>query len=98
MNQAQILKILKSPMSTEKAYSIADNSNQIAFKVATTATKLEIKHAVEKLFDVKVSQVRTVNVKGKARRFGRIQGSTKAWKKAYVRLMPGFDINFGDVA
>lgn len=98
MNQARILKVLKAPLSTEKAYRIADSAQQISFKVATNATKLEVKHAVEKLFDVKVAEVRTINVKGKARRFGRIEGRTKNWKKAYVSLMPGYDINFGDAA
>lgn len=95
MNQARLLNVLLSPHLSEKAYRIADVHNQVTFKVTGDATKLEIKYAVEKLFEVEVADVKTVNVKGKSRRFGRIEGKTKAWKKAYVKLMPGHEINFG---
>lgn len=96
MNQERLLKVLLSPHVTSKAHEAADRTSYIVFKVATDATKIEIKQAVELLFEVKVKTVRTVNVKGKARRFGRIEGKTKDWKKAYVRLQEGHDINFID--
>jgi large subunit ribosomal protein L23 len=96
MNQERLLQVLKGPHVSDKGYRMADESNHFAFKVATNATKREIKRAVEQLFDVQVTDVRTVNVKGKARRFGRTQGRTSDWKKAYVKLKPGQDISFGD--
>jgi len=94
MNQERLLKVLLSPHVTNKAYEVADKSAYVVFKVATDATKFEVKQAVEQLFEVKVESVKTVNVKGKARRFGRVEGRTKDWKKAYVRLQDGHDINF----
>ena len=94
MNEERILKVLLSPHVSDKAYNAADKDNQVVFKVVTDATKLEIKKAVEKLFEVKVDAVSTVNVKGKKRRFGKIEGRTKDWKKAYVTLAEGHDINF----
>lgn len=62
--------------------------------MARFANKQDVKNAVEKLFEVKVESVNILNVKGKARRFGRVEGRTKAWKKAYVKLAEGHDINF----
>ncbi|WP_395947209.1 50S ribosomal protein L23 [Caedibacter taeniospiralis] len=94
MNQERLLKVLLSPHVTNKAYEVAERSSYVVFKVATNATKKEIKNAVEMLFEVKVEDVKTVNVKGKVRRFGRVTGRTKDWKKAYVRLQAGHDINF----
>ena len=96
MNQERLLQVLLSPHVTSKAYEAADQTSYVVFKVATDAKKPEIKKAVETLFEVKVDSVKTVNVKGKARRFGRIEGRTKDWKKAYVRLAEGHDINFID--
>lgn len=96
MSKERLLKILLSPHTSEKAYRISDAHRQVTFKVALNATKREIKHAVEKLFEVIVEAVRVVVVKGKKRRTGRIVGKTKKWKKAYVSLAPGHDINFGD--
>ena len=96
MKQERVLKVLLSPHVSDKAYRVGDESNHVVFKVARDATKHEIKVAVEKLFEVEVSSVRTVNVKGKNRRFGRMEGRTQAWKKAYVKLKPGHDISFGD--
>lgn len=95
MNQSRLLDVLVAPHMSEKAYRVGDTNNQVTFKVLPDASKLEIKRAVEKLFEVQVAEVKTVNVKGKVRRFGRIEGKTKAWKKAYVRLKPGHDIQFG---
>ena len=94
MNQERLLKVLLSPHVTNKSYEVAERSSYVVFKVATDSTKKEIKKAVEMLFEVKVEDVKTVNVKGKARRFGGVKGRTKDWKKAYIRLAEGHDINF----
>jgi large subunit ribosomal protein L23 len=94
MNQERLMKVLLSPVVSEKAAIAADASRQYAFKVTTDATKPEIAKAVELLFDVKVDAVRTVLVKGKSKRFGQIQGKRSDWKKAYVRLQEGQDIDF----
>ncbi len=94
MSQEKILNTLLGPHVSDKAYTIADDGSHVTFKVEKNATKLAIKKAVEQLFDVKVESVNTVNVKGKKRRFGRIEGRTKDWKKAYVKLAEGHDINF----
>ncbi|GAB4392582.1 MAG: 50S ribosomal protein L23 [Gammaproteobacteria bacterium] len=95
MNQERLLKILKAPHITEKASNIGDDKcSQIIFKVVRDANKIEIKQAVEQLFNVKVQAVQVVNMKPKACRFGRNEGKHKAWKKAYVCLQPGYDIVF----
>ncbi|MFZ9034771.1 MAG: 50S ribosomal protein L23 [Francisellaceae bacterium] len=94
MSQERLLKVLLAPHVSEKAATVADVSGHVVFKVVKTATKLEVKKAVEMMFGVSVESVKTVNVKGKARRFGRIEGRTKDWKKAYVKLAEGHDINF----
>ena len=94
MNNEHLMKVLLSPVISDKAYRVAEHHKQVVFKVMSCANKLQIKKAVEALFEVKVANVRTVNVKGKKRRFGRIEGRTKDWKKAYVKLMPGYDIDF----
>lgn len=94
MNQERIFKVLKAPHVSEKASVAADRNNQFVFKVARDATKTEIKAAVEKLWDVKVKDVNTLVVKGKSKRFGRSEGKRSDWKKAYVSLQEGFDIDF----
>ena len=94
MNQERIFKVLKAPHVSEKATLVADRSNQFVFKVAADATKTEIKAAVEKLWDVKVKSVNTLVAKGKTKRFGRSEGKRSDWKKAYVSLQEGFDIDF----
>lgn len=94
MNQERIFKVLKAPHVSEKASMTADRDNQFVFKVAKDATKSEIKSAVEKLWDVKVKAVNTLVVKGKNKRFGRSEGKRSDWKKAYVSLQEGFDIDF----
>lgn len=94
MNQERIFKVLKAPHVSEKATLVADRSNQFVFKVAKDATKPEIKAAVERLWDVKVKSVSTLIVKGKTKRFGRSEGKRSDWKKAYVSLQDGFDIDF----
>ncbi|GAA6133143.1 MULTISPECIES: 50S ribosomal protein L23 [Halopseudomonas] len=94
MNQERIFKVLLGPHVSEKATVLADGKNQFVFKVDTTATKLEIKKAVEQLFSVKVKAVSTLNVKGKTKRTVRGLGKRNDWKKAYVSLQPGQDIDF----
>lgn len=94
MYQERIFNILKAPHISEKATLLADSSNQFVFKVAKDATKAEIKAAVEQLWEVKVKSVSTLVVKGKSKRFGRSMGRRSDWKKAYVSLQEGFDIDF----
>jgi len=96
MKKVDLYKVLLAPHVSDKAYRVADQNKQIVFRVAPDADKGDIKSAVEKLFGVKVAAVTTVNVKGKRRNFGRMTGMTKAWKKAYVRLEEGHDINFAN--
>jgi len=94
MNQERLFQILVGPHVSEKAAIVADQSNQYVFKVAVDATKPEIKKSVEQLFKVKVDAVRTLKVKGKVKR-NRFGFSTRpTWKKAYVRLAQGQDIDF----
>lgn len=95
MNQERLMKVLLGPIVSEKAALAADASGQYAFRVAADATKREIGRAVEKLFDVKVDRVQVLNVRGKNKRFGQRLGKRKDWRKAYVRLQPGHDIDFG---
>jgi len=94
MSKERLMKVLLSPIVSDKSAMAADKANQFAFKVVTDATKPEIAQAVELMFDVKVEQVRTVNVKGKQKRFGAMLGKRNNWKKAYVRLQDGQDIDF----
>jgi large subunit ribosomal protein L23 len=94
MNQERVAKILLAPHITEKATMMGDKANQYVFKVASDADKGEIKTAVEKMFDVQVASVQVLNVKGKQKRFGARMGSRKDWKKAYVKLKDGHDIDF----
>lgn len=97
MNRERMYRILEAPHFSEKASRLADQSNQYTFKVARDATKTEIKQAVEGVFDVKVRDVTTLNVKGKVKR--RLKGvvKRKSWKKAYVRLEDGQEIDFSSL-
>ena len=93
MNQERLFQVLQGPHVSEKAAIAADDSNQYVFKVAVDATKAEVKKSVEQLFKVKVDKVRTLKVKRKVKR-NRYGFSTKpTWKKAYVRLEKGQDID-----
>jgi large subunit ribosomal protein L23 len=92
--QDRLLQVILAPQITEKATYIADKNQQIAFIVRTDATKPEIKAAVELVFKVEVSKVATINVQGKVKRAGRNLGKRNDWKKAYVTLKPGQEINF----
>ena len=94
IREERLLKVLKAPHISEKSTMVAEKQNTIVFKVATDATKAEIKAAVEKLFEVKVEAVRTLNVMGKTKRTGARVGKRSDWKKAYVTLVPGQDIDF----
>jgi len=93
-SQDRLLQVILAPQITEKATRIADKNQQIAFRVRTDATKLEIKAAVELVFKVEVDAVTVMNVGGKVKRAGRTMGKRKDWKKAYVSLKPGQEINF----
>ena len=94
MNQERMHQILLSPHVSEKASLLADEANQHVFKVISTATKTEVKEAVEGMFKVKVDKVRILNVKGKSKRFGGRIGKRTDLRKAYVTLMPDNDIDF----
>lgn len=94
VTQERLLQVILAPQITEKATRIADQQQQIAFKVRRDATKPEIKAAVELVFKVEVAGVSVVNVAGKAKRVGRSLGRRQDWKKAYVSLKPGQEINF----
>jgi large subunit ribosomal protein L23 len=94
MNQERLYTVLVEPHFTEKVSGLGDQTNQYAFKVANDATKAEIKEAVEKLFSVSVETVSTLNVKGKRKRTMRGMSRKKDWKKAYVRVAAGQDIDF----
>ena len=95
MNDERLMSILVAPHISEKSTRIADGSNQIAFRVSTDARKPEIRKAVEKMFSVEVESVSVLNVKGKQKGLrGRNSGRRPNWRKAYVRLKPGHDIDF----
>jgi large subunit ribosomal protein L23 len=94
INEERLLKVLLAPNISEKATTAAEANNTVVFKVTTDATKAEIKAAVEKLFEVSVDAVRTLNVKGKVKRTGSRLGRRNDWKKAYVTLSEGSDIDF----
>ncbi|HEY6021228.1 MAG TPA: 50S ribosomal protein L23 [Candidatus Paceibacterota bacterium] len=93
-NQERLMKVLLAPQISEKATFVAEKNEQVIFKVVSDATKPEIKAAVELLFKVNVESVQVANVKGKKKRFGRFVGNRKDWKKAYICLAPGQEINF----
>lgn len=94
MNKERIFQVLLAPHVSEKASVVGEANNQFVFRVAKDADKLEIRRAVEALFNVKVRSVRTLNVKGKRKFFGRVAGRRSDWKKAYVALEAGQDIDF----
>ena len=96
MNQERLMQVLLAPQISEKATFVADKYEQVIFRVASDATKPEVKGAVELLFKVSVESVQIANVKGKHKKFGRMMGRRKNWKKAYVCLKPGQEINFVD--
>ncbi len=93
-SQERLMKVLLAPQISEKATHVADKNEQIVFRVVTDATKPEIKAAVEMMFKVAVDSVQVVNVMGKVKRSGRVVGHRNDWKKAYVCLAAGQEINF----
>jgi large subunit ribosomal protein L23 len=94
MNQERILKVLLAPHVSEKSAIMADASEQYVFKVVPSATKTEVKQAVESLFEVKVQSVNMINIKGKRKVFKGRQGQRNGVRKAIVRLAPGQEIDF----
>ena len=94
MNQEQIMKVLIAPIVSEKSTRLADEHRQFVFKVVTDASKPDVRKAVELMFDVKVEAVQIANVRGKTKRFGQSIGKRSDWKKAFVTLAEGHDINF----
>jgi large subunit ribosomal protein L23 len=92
--EQRLMQVLLAPTVSEKSTFVGEKYNQVVFRVTPDATKPEIKAAVELLFKVKVKGVQVSNVKGKEKRFGRFMGRRRNWKKAYVSLMPGQEINF----
>jgi large subunit ribosomal protein L23 len=93
-HKERLMQVLLGPHVSEKSTALADGAHQIVFKVRTDATKAEVRKAVEMLFEVKVDRVSVVRQPAKTKRFGTRIGRRSAWKKAYVRLAPGHDINF----
>ncbi len=96
MNQQRLMQVLLAPQVSEKATYVADKHQQVIFRVAPDATKPEVKAAVEMLFKVDVDSVQIANIKGKKKKFGRFMGKRKNWKKAYVCLKSGQEIDFVD--
>ncbi len=94
MNQERLYKVLLGAHISEKATIIADEANQFVFKVAKDATRPEIREAVEKIYEVTVKNVTVLNVKGKVKKTQRGISKKPSWKKAYVRLEDGHDIDF----
>ncbi len=94
MNQLDLSNVIRAPVVSEKSTVLADSQNRFVFKVQKAATKKQIKNAVENLFNVEVESVQVLNVIGKKKRFGRVMGKRSDWKKAYVKLKPGHDIEF----
>ncbi|OIZ94513.1 50S ribosomal protein L23 [Candidatus Rickettsiella isopodorum] len=92
--QLRRFKIIERPHLSEKSTMLADKHRQFVFKVLKNANKSEIKQAVESLFNVKVNAIQLLNVKPKDRRFKQVEGQLKGWKKAYVSLKAGYDIDF----
>ena len=94
MNAERMHQILLRPVISEKSTNAAEANRQVVFEVLENATKAEVREAVEKLFDVSVIAVQVLNVRGKIKRFGKTPGKRNNWKKAYVRLAGGDDIEF----
>ncbi len=97
MKQEHLMNVILRPYMSEKASIGAEKRQEYVFEVLRSATKPDVENAVELLFKVKVQSVRIVNVKTKPKRFGQIQGKSKAWKKAYVKLQDGQTIDFATI-
>ena len=90
----RLMNVVLAPVVSEKSTLVADKNRQYVFRVADNATKPQVKAAIELLFKTKVQSVTVLNVHGKQKRFGRFMGRRRNWKKAYVRLAAGQEINF----
>ena len=97
-DEGRLMQVLVSPIVSEKATMVAEQTNAVTFKVLQDATKPEIKAAVELLFNVQVKAVSVVNTKGKTKRFGRSIGRRDHVRKAYVTLQPGQELNLSGEA
>ncbi len=97
MNNERMYKVILGAHISEKATIVAEDSDQITFKVVKNATRQEIREAVEKIYKVEVKNVTVMNVKGKVKRTFRGLRRKPNWKKAYVRLEEGYDIDFGSI-
>jgi large subunit ribosomal protein L23 len=97
-HQERLVQVLVGPHVSEKATSVAEANKQIVFRVRADATKQQVRRAVESLFEVKVANVTIARMPGKRKRFGNRLGVRAGWKKAYVRLAPGHDIDFTGAA
>lgn len=98
MSEARLMNILRAPVISEKSSAAQQDKNTLVFKVLKDATKDEIKAAVETLFNVKVEAVRTLNLQGKVRRTARGFGKRSDWKKAYVTLPEGTQLDIEDAS
>ena len=94
MNRERLYQVIEAPHVSEKATNSAEEQRQHVFRVARDANKREVRRAVEHIFKVEVDRVQVLNVKGKRKRFGSIQGRRNGWRKAIVRLKPGHDIDY----
>nr|WP_198245983.1 50S ribosomal protein L23 [methane-oxidizing endosymbiont of Gigantopelta aegis] len=94
MERVKLAGVILAPIVSEKSSIAAEDNNQFVFRVEKSANKLQVKKAVELMFDVEVDSVRVLNVKGKVKRFGRTLGKRSDWKKAYVKLKAGHEIDF----
>ena len=96
--QQRLSRVILAPVISEKSTYVAEKMNQVIFRVESSATKPEIKAAVELMFKVQVDSITVSNVRGKSKRFGQYMGRRPHWKKAYVSLKPGQEINFAEQA
>jgi large subunit ribosomal protein L23 len=87
-------EVIKRPLITEKTSIQKEDYNQVSFEVDRRANRVEIRRAIETIFNVRVAKVRTIQIKGKVKQRGRIRGKRRDWKKAIVKLMPGERIDF----
>jgi large subunit ribosomal protein L23 len=100
-SQERLMQVILAPQVSEKATYIAEKHNQIIFRVVQDATKAEIKAAVELMWkaqNIEVENVQVTNIKGKEKRFGRFMGRRSNWKKAYVSIKNGQEINFSEIS
>ena len=96
LSKDQLFQVLLSPVVTEKSTRAAEKHGHVVFNVLPSATRNDVKAAVEQAFEVEVESVKVLNVKGKTKRFGRTLGKRSDRKKAYIRLKEGSDIDFAE--